>query len=46
VVFGTVIDGMNVVKMIEDLEGTPPQKKVSISKSGELPAPADEPTLD
>ena len=41
VVFGRVVDGMDVIRMIEELDGTPPTKKVVIAKSGELPL--DEP---
>jgi len=37
VVFGKVINGMDVVSAIEALDGTPPTKKVIIKKSGELP---------
>ncbi len=37
VVFGIVTEGMDVVKAIEALDGTPPTKKVTIAKSGELP---------
>jgi peptidyl-prolyl cis-trans isomerase B (cyclophilin B) len=37
VVFGEVVDGMDIVHLIEDLDGTPPSKEVVIKKSGELP---------
>ena len=37
VVFGKVVDGMDVVKTIEALDGTPPTKSVVVKKSGELP---------
>lgn len=36
VVFGKVIEGMDVATKIEALEGTPPTKKVVIAKSGEI----------
>ena len=36
VVFGRVIDGMDVVSAIEALDGTPPTKTVTIKKSGEI----------
>eukprot|EP00619_Florenciella_sp_RCC1007_P001387 CAMPEP_0205928400 /NCGR_PEP_ID=MMETSP1325-20131115/24694_1 /ASSEMBLY_ACC=CAM_ASM_000708 /TAXON_ID=236786 /ORGANISM="Florenciella sp., Strain RCC1007" /LENGTH=195 /DNA_ID=CAMNT_0053297427 /DNA_START=75 /DNA_END=662 /DNA_ORIENTATION=- len=36
VVFGKVVDGMDVVRKIEALNGTPPSKEVKIAKSGEL----------
>lgn len=36
VVFGKIIEGMDVVTKIEDLNGTPPSKEVVIIKSGEL----------
>merc|ERR1719271_364375 len=36
VVFGTVLEGFDVVKAIEALDGTPPKKKVTISESGEI----------
>ena len=36
VVFGKVVEGMDVVTKIEDLNGTPPSKEVVIIKSGEL----------
>ena len=39
VVFGTVIEGMDVVSKIEALDGTPPSKEVLVIKSGELPLP-------
>ena len=31
-----VVEGMEVVKAIEALDGTPPKKKVMIADSGEL----------
>eukprot|EP00927_Polykrikos_kofoidii_P054986 TRINITY_DN49302_c0_g1_i1.p1 TRINITY_DN49302_c0_g1~~TRINITY_DN49302_c0_g1_i1.p1 ORF type:complete len:225 (+),score=46.25 TRINITY_DN49302_c0_g1_i1:46-675(+) len=37
VVFGTVLEGMKVVRAIEALNGTPPSKKVVIEDSGEIP---------
>mmetsp|Transcript_73481 Transcript_73481/g.118573 ORF Transcript_73481/g.118573 Transcript_73481/m.118573 type:complete len:192 (-) Transcript_73481:113-688(-) len=37
VVFGKVIEGLNVVKQIEALDGTPPKKPCSIEDAGELP---------
>jgi len=37
VVFGRVLEGMDVVTAIEDLEGTPPQKPVLIADAGVLP---------
>merc|ERR1711935_547976 len=36
VVFGEVLEGMDVVKTIEALNGTPPSKECKIAKSGEL----------
>lgn len=36
VVFGKVIEGMDIVHKIEDLNGTPPSKEVKIIDSGEL----------
>merc|ERR1711990_192270 len=36
VVFGHVVNGMNVVKKIEALNGTPPRREVKIIKSGEV----------
>merc|ERR1719162_2622724 len=36
VVFGEVIDGMDVVRKIEELNGTPPSKECKIAKSGEI----------
>ncbi len=40
VVFGRVTDGMDVVRKIEGLNGTPPSETVTITKSGELPMDA------
>merc|ERR1712216_687652 len=40
VVFGRVTDGMDVVRKIEALNGTPPSETVTIIKSGELPMDA------
>merc|ERR1711953_1510513 len=37
VVFGTVLEGMKVVRKIEQLDGTPPKKECVIKESGELP---------
>merc|ERR1719361_1549276 len=37
VVFGTVLEGMKVVREIEDLNGTPPSKDCKIEDAGELP---------
>merc|ERR1719364_657538 len=37
VVFGTVLEGMKVVRKIEALNGTPPSKECKIEDSGELP---------
>ncbi|CAE8638087.1 unnamed protein product [Polarella glacialis] len=37
VVFGTVLEGMKVIRKIEELNGTPPSKEVVIKASGELP---------
>merc|ERR1711988_1805587 len=36
VVFGTVLEGMKVVRKIEELNGTPPSKECTIKASGEL----------
>merc|ERR1719517_13802 len=36
VVFGTVLEGMKVVREIEALNGTPPSKEVLVQESGEL----------
>merc|ERR1712232_109515 len=36
VVFGEVLEGMDVVKKIEALDGTPPKKPCEIKASGEL----------
>merc|ERR1712190_365039 len=40
VVFGTVLEGMKVVRKIEELNGTPPSKEVVIKASGEVPLDA------
>merc|ERR1711999_24218 len=40
VVFGTVLEGMKVVRKIEALNGTPPSKACEIKESGELPLDA------
>ena len=40
VVFGKVVEGMDVVRKVEALNGTPPSKKVTIVDSGELPIEA------
>nr|ABI14285.1 cyclophilin-like protein [Pfiesteria piscicida] len=37
VVFGTILEGMKFVKMIEEQNGTPPAKPCVIEDSGELP---------
>merc|ERR1712056_83495 len=37
VVFGTVLEGMKVVRKIEELNGTPPSKECVIKDAGELP---------
>merc|ERR1711920_1107523 len=44
VVFGTVLEGMPVVRKIEELNGTPPSKECVISDSGEIPL--DKPFMD
>merc|ERR1719498_180583 len=44
VVFGTVLEGMKVVRKIEELNGTPPSKECLIKDSGEIPL--DEPFKD
>merc|ERR1712232_608067 len=36
VVFGTILEGMSVVRKIEELNGTPPSKPCAIKDSGEL----------
>merc|ERR1712037_307626 len=49
VVFGTVMEGMKVVRKIEELNGTPPSKECVIKDSGEIPLDApfkDETYLD
>merc|ERR1712113_770778 len=40
VVFGTVLEGMKIVRKIEELNGTPPSKEVVIKASGEVPLDA------
>merc|ERR1711957_944259 len=37
VVFGTILEGMKVVRKIEDLNGTPPKQACVIEDSGEIP---------
>merc|ERR1711985_184845 len=37
VVFGTVLEGMKVARKVEELNGTPPSKKVEIKEAGEIP---------
>ena len=37
VVFGKVTSGMDVVRAIEALDGTPPKKTIEIVDAGELP---------
>merc|ERR1711972_803653 len=44
VVFGTILEGMELVREIEDLNGTPPSKECVIKDSGELPL--DAPFMD
>merc|ERR1712226_619029 len=36
VVFGTVLEGMKVVRKIEELNGTPPSKEVKVADAGEI----------
>merc|ERR1719361_3410526 len=36
VVFGTVLEGMKVVRAVEELNGTPPSKECVIEESGEI----------
>merc|ERR1711918_149299 len=36
VVFGTILEGMKVVRKIEELNGTPPSKECVIADSGEI----------
>merc|ERR1711904_127586 len=36
VIFGTILEGMKVVRKIEDLNGTPPSKACEIADSGEI----------
>merc|ERR1719261_2381800 len=44
VVFGTILEGMPVVRKLEELNGTPPSKECVVKDSGELPL--DEPFKD
>merc|ERR1719393_1166125 len=37
VVFGTVLEGMKVVRQIESLDGTPPKEECLVKDSGEIP---------
>merc|ERR1712070_761828 len=37
VVFGTILEGMKVVREVEALNGTPPSKEVLIVEAGEIP---------
>eukprot|EP00614_Pseudopedinella_elastica_P002205 CAMPEP_0172585220 /NCGR_PEP_ID=MMETSP1068-20121228/4640_1 /TAXON_ID=35684 /ORGANISM="Pseudopedinella elastica, Strain CCMP716" /LENGTH=194 /DNA_ID=CAMNT_0013379597 /DNA_START=48 /DNA_END=632 /DNA_ORIENTATION=- len=37
VVFGKIIEGMDIIRKVEELNGTPPSKPAVIAKSGELP---------
>merc|ERR1711935_1300768 len=37
VVFGTILEGMKIVRMIEEFTGTPPSKECLIKESGEIP---------
>merc|ERR1712093_223411 len=37
VVFGTVLEGMKVVRKVEDQNGTPPKEECHITDSGEIP---------
>merc|ERR1712099_136913 len=36
VVFGTILEGMKVVRKVEELNGTPPSKECVIEDSGEI----------
>merc|ERR1719160_1819501 len=36
VVFGTILEGMKIVRQVEELNGTPPSKECLIEESGEL----------
>merc|ERR1739849_59265 len=36
VVFGTILEGMKIVRKVEDLNGTPPSKECFIKESGEI----------
>merc|ERR1712066_18477 len=40
VVFGTVLEGMKIVREIEELNGTPPSKPCVVEDSGEIPLDA------
>merc|ERR1719159_2153855 len=40
VVFGTVLEGMKIVRKIEALDGTPPKKECLIKEAGEIPLDA------
>uniref|UniRef100_A0A7S4SYD1 Peptidyl-prolyl cis-trans isomerase n=1 Tax=Alexandrium monilatum TaxID=311494 RepID=A0A7S4SYD1_9DINO len=40
VVFGVVLEGMEVVRQIEELNGTPPSKECIVAEAGELPLDA------
>merc|ERR1711957_229044 len=40
VVFGTVLEGMKIVRQIEELNGTPPSKECLIKDAGEIPLDA------
>ena len=41
VVFGKVTKGLEIVRKIEDLNGTPPSEEVLITESGEIPMSGD-----
>merc|ERR1719506_1107094 len=40
VVFGTILEGMKLVRKVEELNGTPPSKECLIEESGEIPLEA------
>merc|ERR1712217_116518 len=40
VVFGTVLEGMDVVRKIDELNGTPPSKACVVEDAGEIPVEA------